>query len=270
MIISHKRANTQFTYEVLKKEKYTGKIFIVVDDKDPELNEYKKKYKDIIKVFSKDEMLKKTDTVDNFENKTNCVLPSRYLKQLAEELKLEYYMRMDDDVLSIRERYEENGMLKGRDIEDINKIFDLFIEYMEKTNISCLSFANEGRFIGGVSGKFSEGIGRNNTQTFLIKTKDNLQFLGTGNEDFNMVAKYSNIGKLLFEVYRISIKSPKRGSNEGGLYDDYQKSGLYTTNFYSIIVAPYCCKLLFKKDTITLKRNWERFAPKILSEVYKK
>ena len=215
-------------------------------------------------------MFKYTDTIDNLHNKNNALLPAIYVKRLAEELKLDYYMLMDDDISSIRERYEENGQLKGRDIKDINKIIEAFINYMEKANISCLSFGNEGGYIGGANGKFKNGMGRNNNQNFLIKVKDNINFLGTRNEDFNMVATYSKTGKLIFEIYRIGIKSPERGSNEGGLKDDYEQSGFYTANFYSIIVAPYCCKIGTRNNKITLKRNWDRFAPMIISEVYKK
>lgn len=270
LIKSHKRANSLLTYETLKNTGYIGDVYIIVDDEDNQLAEYKKKYKKNIKVFNKDEMLKYADTIDNLKNKNNALLPAIYANILANELGLEYYMLIDDDISSIRERYEENGKLKGRDIKDINKIISLFINYMEKANISVLSFGNEGGYIGGANGKFKNGIGRNNNQNFIIKTKDNISFLGTRNEDFNMVAHYSKLGKLIFEIYRIGIKSPERGTNDGGLQDDYKQSGFYTANFYSIIVAPYCCKIGSRNNKITLKRNWERFAPMVISEVYKK
>lgn len=270
MIISHKRANTQLTYETLKRTGYTGKVYIIIDDEDDQLELYKEKYGDIVKVFNKDEMLEITDTVDNFKNKTNCVLPSRYLKILAEELKLDYYMRIDDDIEDIRERYIEDNKLRGREVKDLDKIIELFLNYMNNTNISCLSFGNQGGYIGGINGKFKNGVGRNNNQNFIFKTKDNLEFIGTRCEDFCTIAKYGNIGKLLFEIYKIGINSPERGSNAGGLQEDYIQSGFYVANFYPIIVAPYCCKIIKRNNNITLKRNWDRFAPKIISEVYKK
>ena len=85
-----------------------------------------------------------------------------------------------------------------------------------------------------------------------------------------MGAQHSKLGKLIFEIYRIGISSPKRGTNKGGLQEDYEKAGFYIANFYSIIVAPYCCKIGIKNNNFILKRNWERFAPKIINEVYKK
>lgn len=270
IIKSHKRANTQLTLDELMKLNYKGDIYIIVDDEDPQLEEYKEKYGDMIKIFSKDEMLKYADTLDNFNNKNNALLPAIYAKKLAEDMKLDYYFLMDDDISSIRERYEEDLMLKGRNIKDINKIIYLFIEYMEKANISCLSFGNEGSYLGGIKGKFKNGIGRNNTQNFLIKVKDNINFLGTRNEDFNMMAKYSKIGRIIFEIFRIGIRSPERGTNAGGLQEDYNEAGFYTANFYSIILAPYCCKLAYKNKKIILVRDWNKFCPKIISEVYKK
>ena len=270
MIISHKRADTQLTYETLMRTNYTGAVYILVDDEDPQLEDYIKNYGDIVKVFNKDKMLEITETVDNFQNKTNCVLPSTYCRLLAEELKLDYYMRIDDDISSIRERYVENGKLKGRDIKNIDKIFNAFIKYMENTNISCLSFGNEGGYIGGANGKFKKEIGRNNNQNFIMKTKDDLHFIGTRSEDFCMIANYSKVGKLIYEIYKIAIRSPERGSNEGGLQDDYAKAGLYVANFYGIIVAPYCCKIIERNNKFTLKRDWDKFGPMLISEEYKK
>ena len=141
---------------------------------------------------------------------------------------------------------------------------------MDNANISCLSFGNQGGYIGGINGKFKNGMGRNNNQNFILKTKDKIEFVGTRNEDFNMVATYSKIGKLIFEIYRIGISSPEQGSNSGGLQTDYENAGFYIYNFYSIIVAPYCCKIYMKNNKFTLKRNWDKFAPKIINEVYKK
>ena len=111
MIISHKRANTQLTYETLQRVGYTGNLFIIVDDEDPQLEDYKRIYGDIIKVFSKDEMLKIADTIDNFNNKSNTLLPTIYCKVLAEQLnldnKFEEIVKQEDRTVKANEELAE-------------------------------------------------------------------------------------------------------------------------------------------------------------------
>lgn len=41
-ILSHGRSKNVITYKTLKKQNYTGKIYIIVDDLDNEINDYKK------------------------------------------------------------------------------------------------------------------------------------------------------------------------------------------------------------------------------------
>ena len=60
-IVSHKRPDRVFTYKALRKTGYTGKIYIVVDDLDPTIEEYKKRFNNVV-VFSKQEAKKITDT----------------------------------------------------------------------------------------------------------------------------------------------------------------------------------------------------------------
>ena len=52
-ILSHGRPDNVITYETLRKQGYTGKIYIIVDDEDKTINKYKEKYKNEIIVFSK-------------------------------------------------------------------------------------------------------------------------------------------------------------------------------------------------------------------------
>lgn len=63
-ILSHGRADRVYTYKTLRKHGYTGDIYIVCDDSDKELEQYKEKYEDKVLVFNKAEQAKKMDTAD--------------------------------------------------------------------------------------------------------------------------------------------------------------------------------------------------------------
>ena len=41
-ILTHGRANNVITYATLKKQGYTGKIYLMIDDEDKQAEEYKK------------------------------------------------------------------------------------------------------------------------------------------------------------------------------------------------------------------------------------
>lgn len=60
-IITHQRAEKQLTLNYLKKAGYSGEIFLVVDNKDKDLEMYKKKYKDMLLIFDKEDYAKDVD-----------------------------------------------------------------------------------------------------------------------------------------------------------------------------------------------------------------
>ena len=64
-ILTHGRPDRVLTYEKLRKHGYTGKIYIVCDDEDKTLPEYRKRFGDVL-VFSKSEIAKTFDEGDNF------------------------------------------------------------------------------------------------------------------------------------------------------------------------------------------------------------
>ena len=268
-IISHKRAESLLTLKSLYEANYSGDIYIIVDDQDEQLEIYKEKYGDKVIVFSKQEMYKKTDTVDNFNKLESAVYSRNFCFELAKKLDIEYFLLIDDDIQHFQIRYVKNGKLKGKRVKDFDKVLELLIELLKIENIACISFGSEGGFIGGASGKFSKGVGRTCCAATILKSKEDITYNGTQNEDFNICVKYSVFGKMFFEIYSTSIMSPKRNSNKGGI--DYQKNGnMYRSNFYSVIVAPNCCKIGVKGNDFILRKNWNAFAPKIINERWKK
>ena len=93
---TYKRANNVITYKTLRDGGYNGKIYLVVDDKDPELEEYKKNYKDRVLVFSKDEIAKRIDVCDNFPEKNSVIYARNKIPELAKDVGVKYYLVLDD------------------------------------------------------------------------------------------------------------------------------------------------------------------------------
>lgn len=265
-IISHGRAENLLTMLALEKSNVKSNVYIIIDNLDAQKEKYFELYEDKVIVFDKEKMLKKTDTMDNFHNLSSAVYARNFCFELAKKLKVDYFICLDDDIKYFCNRYDNQGSLSRSEIKDIDDVFNIYIDYMQKANITCIGFGNEGGYIGGVFGKFAKGFGRTANQAMIIKTNSDIKYLGTQNEDFNICCRYFE--KIFMEIYKISIFTPKRGTNEGG--NDYGLSNEYCSNFYSVMLAPSCNKIKLGKNSAILKRKWNMLLPEIVSEVYKK
>ena len=265
-IITHERANEQKTLKALLERNYKGKIYLVVDNLDKQMMDYVEKYKGQVIVFDKEQMHKITNTMDNFHNLSSAVYARNFVQEYAKKYNIEYYAIFDDDIEYFCYRYNNFGFLSRKELTDINKIFDIYINFLKTTNIAGIGFGNEGGYFGGTEGKFSKQYGRTINQAMIINGNKNIKFLGTQNEDYNIILRY--FYELFIEIYGVSILTPKRGTNKGG--NDYNLSGMYVSNFYSVMLAPSYNKIRIKKGNIILIKKLGNGIPQIISEVYKK
>ena len=96
-ILTHGRADKVVTYEVLRKQGYTGRIYLMVDDEDKQIDDYKRLYGDEVIVFSKQKAMDMTDAGDNFKRRNSVVYARNYNFTVADELGLKYFLQLDDD-----------------------------------------------------------------------------------------------------------------------------------------------------------------------------
>ena len=76
-ILTHGRANRLYTLKALKKGGYTGRTYLLIDNEDSQADEYIHKYgRENVIIFDKAAVIKKTDTMDNFE-KHNAIVYAR-------------------------------------------------------------------------------------------------------------------------------------------------------------------------------------------------
>lgn len=84
-ILTHGRPDRVLTYEKLRKHGYTGKIYIVCDDEDKTLPEYRKRFGDVL-VFSKSEIAKTFDEGDNFGDRRAIIYARNACFELAQQI----------------------------------------------------------------------------------------------------------------------------------------------------------------------------------------
>lgn len=273
-IPTYKRANNVITYKTLRDGGYNGKIYLVVDDKDPELEEYKKNYKDRVLVFSKDEIAKRIDVCDNFPEKNSVIYARNKIPELAKDVGVKYYLVLDDDYNRISYRRCYGHILRTFKVIHLGDIILACFNYLEKSPlIDCFCWAQGGDFIGGADSFEAIGGKRKIMNSFFCKTDKPFAWKARMNDDVSTNLYNGQRGKLFFTINDVSVKQADTQTSSGGLTDMYLDLGTYIKSFYSIIVSPNCCKIstLGNNDLrIHHKILWNKSCPKLIRERYKK
>ena len=277
-ILSHGRPDNVITLNTLKKANYTGKWYIVIDNEDDKADKYYKKYgTDKVIMFDKLEISKKFDTADMSQERRTVVYARNACFEIAEKLGLTYFLELDDDYNKFSYRKETDGLLTQRvNVKQADKMFELMIDFLEKTQALTVAFGQGGDYVGGLnSGLYKVQVKRKAMNTFFCTTKRPFKFVGRINEDTNTYVLYGSRGHLFLTIRDVMINQLETQSNKGGMTDVYLNSGTYLKSFYTVMMCPSCVKISRMGNTSTSKRihhriDWNSAVPKIISERYKK
>lgn len=278
-ILSHGRPDRVKTINMLKKGNYTGDWYIVCDDEDKTLSDYKERYKNKVLVFSKDEAKKLFDLMDNLNEKKVVVYARNYLFKIAEDLGLTHFVVLDDDYIDIRYvmlfNVGKEGTLikKARKVKNLDKLFEATFDLLDESNALTIAYAQEGDFIGGINSFMKKGFKRKAMNSFFFRTDKKMEFMGRINEDVNAYVYHGIRGELIFSVAFLSVSQMLTQTNKGGLTDVYKNLGTYVKSFYTVMLAPSCVKI--DAMGVVYPRlhhviDWEHCVPKIISDRYKK
>ena len=273
-ILSHGRANRVLTINTLKKCNYSGKIYLIVDDEDEQLEDYKKLDVEDVIVFCKKDEMKKTDTIDNYNDHKLVVYARNVCHDIAKQLNLDYFLVLDDDYTNFRFRVEKDNVLKTIHCRHIDKVFEAMLDFLDTTNALTVALTQTGDFIGGTgSNVFQKKLCRKAMNSFFCRTDKPFKFLGSTNEDVNAYVSLGNKGELFFTVAECSLDQLQTQSNKGGLTDIYLENGTYVKSFYSVICCPSAVKIQtmgVSSRRIHHKVYWNYCTPKIINQKYKK
>lgn len=170
IILSHGRANNLKTVATLRRCGYSGKIYILLDDEDEQIEEYKKNKDAEIVVFCKAEEMQRTDTIDNFNKHKAVVYARNKCHEVARQLNLEYFLELDDDYSSFQFRYpdKDEEKLLVAECKNLDKVFESMLKFLDASGAVSVALAQGGDFIGGVSSQFwQKQISRKVMNSFL-------------------------------------------------------------------------------------------------------
>ena len=279
-ILTHGRSDRVFTYNTLRKQGYTGKIYLIIDDEDKEGSNYKKLFKEQVIVFNKQEAINMTDSGDNFKKRNSVVYARNYAFKIAEDLGIKYFLVLDDDYKEFRYTFNDKKeyITKNILIKNLDRVIKIMLDFYKSTPFTSIAMSQGGDFIGGISAGLcqkyiKDKLPRKVMNSFFCSTDRPFKFMGRINEDVNAYVELATKGHLFMTYVPIRLEQMPTQSNAGGLTDIYLDLGTYVKSFYSVIYSPSCVKLVnmgVKNKRIHHKVLWKYTTPMILDEKYKK
>lgn len=271
-ILTNGRPNHQYTLEFLRKS-FKGDIFLLCDNEDKTLKEYQKNYGEQVVVFDKNEWVSKSDSMDNFQSKKSVLYARNAVFQIAKDMGYEYFAMVDDDVTGLSFRYEKDGKLVGKPVENFDKISSAILEAMDDTGTDFFSFGLNKLYIGGLSnGQYQKKIVDKVYCFIICRTEQQHFYKGIMNEDEIHNILSMNVGKLLKTTTLVQIVTKPIGKDTvGGNAETYEENGYYSyvRNFYPIIAFPIL-KLKAGKKGFTFGCDRSHYTVQVLPESLKK
>ena len=272
IIPTHGRYDRVFTIDSLRKSGYTGDIYLLCDDEDKQLEQYKEKYGDKVIVFSKDEYIGKFDKMDNFGNKACVVYARNAMWDAARSVGLKYFAVADDDYTAFQYRVTPDGGYYGKTAKNIDDVFSAYFNFLKTSGVDTVCFAQGGDYIGGKDNsnvKNGFKVSRKMMNLYFFSADKPIEFKGTINEDLTSSVTEGQRGQIILTSLMNSVVQKETQTNAGGLTEIYLELGTYTKSFYSVMAAPSCVKIASMGDghlRIHHEVRWKNAVPKIIRE----
>ena len=274
-ILTHGRPDRVLTYEKLRKHGYTGKIYIVCDDEDKTLPEYRKRFGDVL-AFSKSEIAKTFDEGDNFGDRRAIIYARNACFELARQIGATHFIELDDDYTYFKFRFDAQLRWHGADVQDLDAVFDMLLDYFNSAPMLTLAIGQGGDYIGGEKAtRFNDGIQpmRKAMNSFICSVDRPFQFVGRINEDVNTYVLLGSRGGVFLSILQIGLDQLETQSNSGGMTELYLDAGTYVKSFYTVMYCPSCV-VVSAMGTAHRRLHhhikWRYAVPKILHESVKK
>jgi hypothetical protein len=245
LILTHGRPNGVVTLKALDEAGYTGKVYLVVDDEDAQLDEYKRVHGDRVAVFSKRDA-EPFDVGDNFGGRRGVIYARNESWQIARSLGLTWFMQLDDDYTGFHYRFTGDLRYVYRPMRNIDQAIHAMVEYMASTPFHSIAMMQNGDYQGGgesrsivtISGR---GRARKAMNSFLCHVDRPFKFIGRINEDTTTYSTEQRAGRCLFlSLYQVSLRQTNTQKNPGGMTGLYLDHGTYVKTFYSVMFGPSC------------------------------
>jgi hypothetical protein len=278
-ILTHGRPDRVYTYETLKRQGYTGKIFIVIDDEDKTADEYRRRFGDSVLMFSKQAVAATFDEGDNFNDRRAIIYARNACWTLAAQVGCRHFIQLDDDYKAdMHLRFDSaNRYWYYRLRTSLDDLFSALLDFYLAIPATSVAMSQGGDHLGGNSlHEMHPSLRRKAMNSFVCSVDRPFQFFGRINEDVNTYTTLGRRGALFFTVMQAQLVQLQTQSNAGGMTDLYLNSGTYVKSFYSVMYSPSCVRIGLMGDPrggqyrMHHAINWHHTVPLILREHHRK
>ena len=275
-ILTHGRPNKVITYNTLRRQGYTGDVYIIIDNEDKTADEYRKRFGDKVIVFDKAAVAQTFDEGDNFNDRRAVIYARNASFKIAQDLGLDYFLQLDDDYTDFRFKFtSELVYIHKRDVRNLDRLFATILDYYKAIPALTIALAQGGDFPGGAgcTNVTRLWLKRKAMNSFFCSTHRPFQFFGRINEDVNTYVTLGNRGGLFLMFFNAAIQQQTTQASEGGMTELYLDAGTYVKTFYTVMYAPSCVKVYQMGNNhprIHHKIKWEDAVPRIIGEEHRK
>lgn len=273
-ILSHGRAMDITTAHMLQKFHYTGQWFVVIDNEDEQGALYKQRFGKHVIVFDKKAEADRADLGDNGTDRRIGVLARNFIIDEAERRGYAYHLQLDDDYKEFHFRWVKDEKMMVSKVKNLDRLFELFLDYLSSADITCLACAVGGDFLGGAQNKkYYEGLLRKCMNTFFLRADHKFYFRMRMNDDVTTNVINTMQGNVFLSCTYVMIDMAPTQSGSGGMTELYLDAGTYWKSFYTLMAEPSCSRIQMlnsRNKRIHHKILWNHCAPKIIAEKYKK
>lgn len=272
-ILTHRRPGRVLTLGNLRSSGYTGRVYLIVDDEDPTVDEYRENFgAGNVIVFNKTEAAGLFDEADSFQNHHGIPYARNASYQIARDLGLDYILQLDDDYTFFAHKGLRDGYLTSFKIMSFDDVMEAMLTFLDDSGAATVALCQGGDFIGGIRGLYTRGLLRKAMNTFFLKVSTPVQFDGRINEDVNTYVVAGSRGRLFFSVTALGIEQSETQAATGGLTELYKDVGTYVKSFYTVMMAPSAVKVMSLGEHYHRYHHritWDHAVPKIISDRYR-
>ncbi len=280
-ITSYKKSNNIITITSLLNAGYTGDWYVIVEDNDPELEEYKKKIpKEKLLLYNKKEQSKYYDSCDNFHILNTNLNSLSVVFYFAKKLGYKYFYIAEDDFEGYYYKKRIKNKVLFKPLKNIDDIFEMSIDFMNcNDKINCLSFTSvQNTTIGNTdffSNKFFNYLNYNG---WLCDVNKYINFKGTiCNDTITFMNNYRQ-GNITYTLNYIKNVHKwyydKKDKELDGSGNDEININYFTDiliyYLYNLMGDPSSYKIFTKNGKINQMFIYKYMIPKIIDGRWKK
>ena len=154
-ILTNGRPDRVYTIQTLLNQGYTGKYYLIIDNLDKTADRYKELYGDKVVVFDKEDIARRYDTGDNFNDMRAIFYARNASFEIAKKLGIEYFIQLDDDYLDFSFRFNSKKQFQHHTIKNLDRVFEYMFQLYDTSGALTIAMAQGGDYVGG-----GDGLGR--------------------------------------------------------------------------------------------------------------